>query len=47
MPDDFILQWGDPALRERAIAVETVDDLVRAQARRLARMLEHTVIAAG
>jgi peptide deformylase len=40
MPDDFILQWGSPALHERAIAVESVDDLVRAQSRRLARKLE-------
>jgi peptide deformylase len=40
MPDDFILQWGNPALHERAIAVENVDDLARAQARRLARKLE-------
>jgi peptide deformylase len=40
MPDDFILQWGNPALHERATVVESFDDLVRAQARRLARKLD-------
>lgn len=40
MPDDFILQWGSPALYERAPLVETFDDLLRAQAARLRRRLE-------
>jgi peptide deformylase len=39
MPDDLILQWGSPALYERAAVVESFDDLVRAQARRLSRRL--------
>src|ERR1700689_1305322 len=44
MPDDLILQWGSPALYERASVVESFDDLVRAQANRLRRRL---VEAAG
>jgi peptide deformylase len=40
MPDDFILQWGSPALYERACPVESFDDLLRAQAMRLCRRLE-------
>ena len=40
MPDDLILQWGNPALYEPAIAVESFDDLLRAQAARLRRRLE-------
>jgi peptide deformylase len=39
MPDDFVLQWGNPALHERAPLVEGFDDLLRAQARRLANKL--------
>ena len=40
MPDDQILQWGSPALYERAHAVEVFDDLLRVQAGRLMRTLE-------
>ena len=40
MPDDDILQWGNPALYEHAPAVETFDDLLRAQAARLRRRLQ-------
>jgi peptide deformylase len=40
MPDDQILQWGSPALYERARPVEIFDDLLRVQARRLVRTLE-------
>lgn len=40
MPDDFILQWGSPALYEKAPLVESFDDLLRAQAQRLRRRLE-------
>lgn len=40
MPDDYILQWGSPALYAKAPAVKTFDDLLRAQARRLGRRLE-------
>jgi peptide deformylase len=39
MPDDLILQWGSPALYERASVVESFDDLLHAQARRLRRRL--------
>jgi hypothetical protein len=43
MPDDLILQWGSPALYERATAVVSFDDLLRAQARRLRhRLLQAT-----
>lgn len=40
MPDDCILQWGSPALYERARPIEVFDDLVHAQAARLCRKLE-------
>jgi len=40
MPDDYILQWGNPALYEHARSVEVFDDLLRAQAARLCRRLE-------
>ena len=40
MPDDYILQWGSPALYELARPVEVFDDLLRAQARRLSRRLQ-------
>lgn len=40
MPDDDILQWGSPALHERAPLVTAFDDLLRAQARRLCGRLE-------
>ena len=40
MPDDYILQWGSPALYEKAPAVQHFDDLLRAQATRLGRRLE-------
>jgi peptide deformylase len=40
MPDDYILQWGSPALYEKAPAVKVFDDLLRAQATRLRRRLE-------
>jgi peptide deformylase len=35
MPDDHILQWGSPALYEKAPPVKVFDDLLRAQATRL------------
>jgi peptide deformylase len=40
MPDEHILQWGSPALYEKAWPVEVFDDLLRAQCTRLARRLE-------
>jgi peptide deformylase len=40
MPDDHILQWGNPALYEPASPVAVFDDLLRAQATRLAHRLE-------
>ncbi len=40
MPDDYILQWGSPALYEEAPPVKVFDDLLRAQATRLRRRLE-------
>jgi peptide deformylase len=40
MPDDFIRQWGDPALYERAASITVFDDLLRARAARLCRTLE-------
>lgn len=40
MPDDYILQWGNPALYERARPIEVFDDLVRAQGARLCRKLQ-------
>jgi peptide deformylase len=39
MPDAWIRQWGDPALHERARLIESFDDLLRAQAARLSRLL--------
>lgn len=40
MPDDYILQWGSPALYVAAPPVEDFDDLLRVQATRLSRRLE-------
>jgi peptide deformylase len=40
VPDDFILQWGSPGLHERAPLIKKFDELLIAQARRLARKLE-------
>jgi peptide deformylase len=40
MPDEFIRQWGDPALYYRADPVIAFDDLLRARAARLCRSLE-------
>ena len=40
MPDDFIRQWGDPVLYERADAITVFDDLLRVRAARLCRRLE-------
>jgi peptide deformylase len=40
MPDDFIRQWGDPTLYERADPIMVFDDLLRARAARLCRTLE-------
>lgn len=40
MPDDFIREWGDPALYEPADPVTVFDDLLRARAARLCRTLE-------
>jgi hypothetical protein len=40
VPDDHILQWGNPALYERAPLVEVFDDLLRAHAARLRHRLE-------
>ncbi len=40
MPDDFIRQWGDPALYEHAAPITVFDDLLRARAARLCRRLE-------
>jgi len=40
MPDDHILQWGNPALYEQARPIQVFDDLVHAQAARLCRKLE-------
>jgi peptide deformylase len=40
MPDDYILQWGNPALYEQAPPVKVFDDLLRAQATRLSHRLE-------
>jgi peptide deformylase len=39
MPDAWIRQWGDPALHERARLVDSFDDLLRAQAARISRLL--------
>ncbi|HTX12123.1 MAG TPA: peptide deformylase [Solirubrobacteraceae bacterium] len=40
MPDAWIRQWGDPVLHERARLVDSFDDLLRAQAARLSRLLD-------
>jgi peptide deformylase len=40
MPDEWIRQWGDPTLRQRAAAVDRFDELLPARARRLAAKLE-------
>jgi len=40
MPDDFIRQWGDPALYEPAEPVAAFDEPLRVRAARLCRMLE-------
>lgn len=40
MPDDFIRQWGDPALYEPADPVSVFDEILRARAARLCRALE-------
>jgi peptide deformylase len=40
MPDDLILQWGNPALRESAPPVAAFDEILRAQAHRLSRTLQ-------
>lgn len=40
MPDAWIRQWGDPALHERARLVDSFDDLLRAQAKRLSNLLD-------
>jgi peptide deformylase len=42
MPDAWIRQWGDPVLHERARLVDSFDDLLRAQASRLSRLLHGT-----
>ncbi len=40
VPDEFIRQWGDPTLYERANPITVFDDLLRARAARLCRTLE-------
>ena len=40
MPDAWIRQWGDPALRQVALPVTEVDDILRAQVARMRRSLE-------
>jgi peptide deformylase len=40
VPDDWIRQWGDPALRQVAQPLSRVDDIVRAQVARMRRHLE-------
>jgi peptide deformylase len=41
VPDEWIRQWGDPTLREVALPVHGVDDLLRRQVERMQeRMLE-------
>jgi peptide deformylase len=44
MPDEWIRQWGDPALHEPGHAVTSFDELLAMRARRLAR---HLVRAQG
>jgi peptide deformylase len=39
MPDEWIRQWGDPTLRELAVPVARVDDLLRRQVERMRRAL--------
>jgi peptide deformylase len=39
MPDEWIRQWGDPALRQSALCVTDFDELFAMRARRLARHL--------
>jgi peptide deformylase len=39
VPDEFIRQWGDPVLHACALEVRAVDDLVRAQAKRMSARL--------
>ena len=39
MPDDWIRQWGDPALREVAAPVAALDDLLRRRVQRMADLL--------
>src|ERR1700733_6489489 len=43
MPDEYIRQWGDPALYEPAEPVASFDDLLRARAARLRPTLEWAV----
>ena len=40
VPDEFIRQWGDPALYEQAETIASFDDLLRARAAQLCRTLE-------
>jgi len=40
VPDAWIRQWGDPALRQVALPVTDVDDILRAQVARMRRRLE-------
>jgi peptide deformylase len=40
VPDEWIRQWGDPALRQVARPVVAVDDILRAQVARMRRRLE-------
>jgi peptide deformylase len=46
VPDEWIRQWGDPALRQIAQPVLRVDDVLRAQVDRMRRHLEE-VAGAG
>ena len=39
VPDAWIRQWGDPALRQVALPVDRVDDILRAQVARMRRTL--------
>ena len=40
MPDEWIRQWGDPALRETAAPVSSFDDLLAARVRRMKQQLD-------
>jgi peptide deformylase len=40
VPDAWIRQWGDPALRQVALPVDRMDDILRAQVGRMRRTLE-------